>query len=138
MNTSIHLSKRENQIAELLSWGADKKQIADRLFVSVKTVDNHCQHIFEKLDINKCTELSAWWFCTHFGISFDLSPMIRRTIAMCLLCLFTYGELTEHIDIFRRGRGRSRTEELRETARRNRRTDEEADYFIYDFEPIES
>lgn len=136
MNTSIHLSKRENQIAELLSWGADKKQIADRLFVSVKTVDNHCQHIFEKLGINKCTELSAWWFCTHFGISFDLSPMIRRTIAMCLLCLFTYGELAEQNDIYRRGR--SRTEELRETARRNRRTEEDADLFIYNYEPTES
>ena len=138
MNTSIHLSKRENQVAELLSWGADKKQIADRLFVSVKTVDNHCQHIFEKLGINKCTELSAWWFCTHFGISFDLSPLKRRTIAMCLLCLFTYGELTEHIDFFRRGRGRSRTEELRETARRNRRKEEDAYLFIYNYEPIES
>ena len=138
MNTTIRLSKRENQIAELLSWGSDKKQIADKLFVSVKTVDNHCQHIFEKLGIHKTTELSVWWFCTHFGISFDLSPLMRRTIAMCLLCLFTYGELAEHIDFFRRGRGRSRTEELRETARRNRRTEEDADLFIYNYEPIES
>ena len=136
MTTAIHLSKREDQVAELLSWGADKKQIADKLFVSVKTVDNHCQHIFEKLDINKCTELSAWWFCTHFGISFDLSPLMRRTIAMCLLALFTYGELTEHVDFFRRGR--SRTEELRETARRNRRTEEDADLFIYNFDLLES
>lgn len=136
MNATIHLSKREDQIAEMVSWGADKKQIADKLFVSVKTVDNHCQHIFEKLEIRKATELSAWWFCTHFNISFDLSPMVRRTMAICLLSVFTFGEFVEHIDFFRRSR--SRTEENREASRRNRRTDEEAELFIYNFEPIES
>ena len=136
MNATVHLSKQESKVAELLSWGADKKQIADRLFVSVKTVDNHCQHIFEKLDIHKTTELSVWWFCTHFGISFDLSPLLRRTIALCLLSIFTYGELVEHIDFFRRGR--SKTEEIRETARRNRRMDEDAELLIINFEPIES
>ena len=112
MNTAIHLSKRENQIAELLSWGADKKQIADKLFVSVKTVDNHCQHIFEKLDINKCTELSAWWFCTHHNISFDLSPFVRRQVSVILLFLFIGGEITIITDstyTVRRSR-RTRTE----------------------------
>ena len=136
MNATVHLSKQESKVAELLSWGADKKQIADRLFVSVKTVDNHCQHIFEKLGIHKSTELSVWWFCTHFGISFDLSPLLRRTIALCLLSIFTYGELVEHIDFFRRGR--SKTEEIRETARRNRRMDEDAELLVFNFEPIES
>ena len=136
MNATVHLSKQESKVAELLSWGADKKQIADRLFVSVKTVDNHCQHIFEKLGIHKTTELSVWWFCTHFGISFDLSPLLRRTIALCLLSIFTYGELVEHIDFFRRSR--SKTEEIRETARRNRRMDEDAELLVFNFELIES
>lgn len=136
MNRLIHLSKRESEIAEMLSWGADKKWIANRLFISIRTVDNTTRNVYEKIGINKVNELAAWWFCTHFGISFDLSPLVRRTIATCLLSVFLYGEFAEHIDLFRRGR--NRTEESR-TARRNRRVDDDAEPFIFELiEPLES
>lgn len=31
------LSKRETQVAELLAWGASKKEVASKLFVSTRT-----------------------------------------------------------------------------------------------------
>ena len=81
------LTKRESEIAELFAWGATKKDVANRLFISERTVENHTRNIFLKTGCNKINELSAWWFCTTFHISFDLSPLKRKVIAMMLLLL---------------------------------------------------
>ena len=79
------LTKRESEIAELFAWGASKKEIAERLFISERTVENHARKIYEKTGVSKVNELSAWWFCTKFNISFDLSPLKRKIIATMLL-----------------------------------------------------
>lgn len=79
------LTKREAEIAELFAWGASKKEIAERLFISERTVENHARKIYEKTGVSKVNELSAWWFCTKFHISFDLSPLKRKIIATMLL-----------------------------------------------------
>lgn len=81
------LTRRESEIAELFAWGASKKEVADRLFISERTVENHARNIYEKTGCGKVNELSAWWFCTTFHISFDLSPLTRRVVTVCLLAL---------------------------------------------------
>lgn len=81
----VKLTKRESEIAELFAWGASKKDIANRLFISERTVENHTRNIYEKTRCAKVNELSAWWFCTTFHISFDLSPLRRKIISLCLL-----------------------------------------------------
>lgn len=87
MNETVKLTKRESEIAELFAWGASKKDIANRLFISERTVENHARNIYEKTGCTKVNELSAWWFCVSFRISFDLSPLKRKVIAICLLIL---------------------------------------------------
>ncbi len=87
MNSLAKLTTREAQIAELFAWGASKKYIAGRLFVSERTVENHARNIYEKIGCNKVNELSAWWFCTKFNISFDLSPLKQRIVAFVMLIL---------------------------------------------------
>jgi DNA-binding CsgD family transcriptional regulator len=82
-----NLTKRESEIAELFAWGASKKDVASRLFISERTVENHTRNIYEKTGCSKVNELSAWWFCTKFHISFDLSPLKRKTISIILLVL---------------------------------------------------
>ena len=87
MNTDVKLTKREAEIAELIAWGASKCEIAARCYISERTVENHCRNIFEKVGVTKATELSAWWFCTSFHISFNLSPLKRKIMALFLLAL---------------------------------------------------
>lgn len=87
MNEFAELTKRESEIAELFAWGASKKDIATRLYISERTVENHTRNIYEKVGCSKVNELSAWWFCTNFHISFDLSPFKCNVITTILLVL---------------------------------------------------
>lgn len=50
------LTAGEKQILSLVASGIKRKDIADRLFMSERTVSNHLQHIFEKLEVNSAVE----------------------------------------------------------------------------------
>lgn len=88
------LGDREHEVVRYLAWGASQKEIADELGISRRTVDNTLRHVKEKLGLQKATELAAWFFCTTFGISFDLSPLKRKIGAVILAVLLFHGELT--------------------------------------------
>jgi DNA-binding CsgD family transcriptional regulator len=49
--TAHKLSFREKEILQLLAQGLISKQIADKLFISVNTVNTHRQRIIEKLNV---------------------------------------------------------------------------------------
>ena len=51
------LGIREQEVMRLLAEGATVKEIADQLFISPKTVDNHRSHIMRKLDLKNTVEL---------------------------------------------------------------------------------
>jgi DNA-binding NarL/FixJ family response regulator len=50
------LSKRENEVLELLVKGMSYKQIANHSFVSIDTVRSHIKNIYIKLQVNSATE----------------------------------------------------------------------------------
>lgn len=52
------LSRRELEIADLAAGGLSSEEIAERLFLSVRTVDNHLQHVYQKLGIGSRSELA--------------------------------------------------------------------------------
>lgn len=106
------LTGRENQVAERIAWGASQKEVADDLSISRYTVDNILRKIYQKLHIGKINELSAWWFCTTFGISFDLSPLKRTIGALCLVGILIVGELNNGYTFCRYRTGRARTERI--------------------------
>jgi len=54
------LSAREREVLQLLSEGNSTAQIADRLCISVKTVETYRQHIMEKLNIRNIAELTKY------------------------------------------------------------------------------
>jgi DNA-binding NarL/FixJ family response regulator len=51
------LSVREKEVLKLVAEGASNKQIADNLFISVRTVDHHRARIMEKLNLKNAAEL---------------------------------------------------------------------------------
>lgn len=50
------LTETEKQVLRLLSGGVKRKEIAEQLFMSERTVSNHLQHIFEKLGVSSAIE----------------------------------------------------------------------------------
>jgi DNA-binding CsgD family transcriptional regulator len=53
------LTTRERQIAKLAAAGVPSKEIADRLYLSARTVDNHLLRVYAKLGIAGRAELAA-------------------------------------------------------------------------------
>jgi DNA-binding NarL/FixJ family response regulator len=53
------LTKAERRVAEAVAAGRTNKEVADHLFVSVKTVDFHLQGIYRKLAVRSRTELAV-------------------------------------------------------------------------------
>lgn len=51
------LTSREQEIMVLLAQGLSNKQIAEKLFISPKTVENHRSNILRKLDLHNTLEL---------------------------------------------------------------------------------
>jgi len=52
-STNDHgLSRRERDVVALVVEGNSNQQIADKLFISVRTVETHISHIFAKLGVS--------------------------------------------------------------------------------------
>lgn len=54
------LSAREREVLQLMAEGCSTASIADRLCISVKTVETYRQHIMEKLNIRNIAELTKY------------------------------------------------------------------------------
>lgn len=59
-NLSSPLSAREREIVQLIAEGHSTKVIADRLYISARTVDTHRRHILDKLNIDNVAELTKY------------------------------------------------------------------------------
>jgi DNA-binding CsgD family transcriptional regulator len=54
------LTRREREIAELVTQGLGNREIAEQLVLAKRTVDSHIEHIFSKLAFTSRTQLAAW------------------------------------------------------------------------------
>ncbi|MBD3415047.1 MAG: response regulator [Candidatus Aminicenantes bacterium] len=55
-----YLTEREREVLQLIAEGYSNKEIAEILFISVKTVEAHRSHIMEKLDLHKAADLTKY------------------------------------------------------------------------------
>jgi DNA-binding CsgD family transcriptional regulator len=53
------LTDREREVVDLAARGHTNRQIADALFLSVRTVNNHLNHAYAKLGLNDREQLAA-------------------------------------------------------------------------------
>jgi DNA-binding CsgD family transcriptional regulator len=54
----VELTPSEQRIAEMAAEGASNPQIAQSLFVTIKTVETHLGNAYRKLDINSRHDLA--------------------------------------------------------------------------------
>lgn len=114
---SRNLSRREYQVAELIAWGAAKKEVPGLLRklyggkeISVHTVENILRSIYEKIHLNKATELSVWWFCKYYGVDGSLSPLKKAreiVIALVLLVIILPQSVNPDLSAIRPSRART-------------------------------
>jgi DNA-binding NarL/FixJ family response regulator len=57
---SSSITRRELEIAQLITAGLSNKEIARKLFLSERTVDNHVQHLLNKLNFHSRAQIAAW------------------------------------------------------------------------------
>lgn len=85
MDLNAELTQRQAEIAELLVWGKAKKEVAERLNISTRTVENTARAIYKKIGIQKASELCVWWFCVKCGVAFKIFA-----VTTLLLITFNY------------------------------------------------
>lgn len=57
-SVAVPLSSREREVATLAAAGLTSQEIADRLYLSIRTVDNHLAKVYAKLGVNKRDQLA--------------------------------------------------------------------------------
>ena len=55
-----HLSSREAEVLQLIAEGEANKQIAEKLSISIKTIEKHREHLMRKLDIHDTAGLTRY------------------------------------------------------------------------------
>ena len=54
------LSRREREVAQLLAGGLSNREIAGRLYLSERTIDNHVHHILDTLGFDSRVQIATW------------------------------------------------------------------------------
>jgi len=57
VDSTRKLSKREMQVLSLLGSGDKRKEVAEKLFVSIDTINTHCKNIFKKFGVSSMNEV---------------------------------------------------------------------------------
>jgi two-component system nitrate/nitrite response regulator NarL len=65
----VELSTRERQVLALIASGLSNREIADKLILSIRTIETHRQHLMDKLDIHSVAGL------TKYSIAEGLTPL---------------------------------------------------------------
>ncbi len=77
---TVTLTKREEEILELVAQGLTSNEIADRLFISPRTVETHRAHLMEKLGAKNAAALVR--YAVLHSVYF---PGDRRPFG-CIIC----------------------------------------------------
>jgi pimeloyl-ACP methyl ester carboxylesterase/DNA-binding CsgD family transcriptional regulator len=57
---TAELSRREREVAQLVARGLSNREIAGRLYLSERTIDNHVHHILDKLGFDSRVQVATW------------------------------------------------------------------------------
>lgn len=60
MSIGSELTRQERRVLALVAKGSRNAKIAQELFISIRTVENHLYHIFDKLQVSSRTEAAVY------------------------------------------------------------------------------
>jgi non-specific serine/threonine protein kinase len=59
-DASAPLTRREQEVADLVAEGLSNKEIAAKLVISQRTAESHVEHILTKLGVTNRAQVAAW------------------------------------------------------------------------------
>lgn len=86
-NVKASFSERESEIADLLARGLSEKEIAEKLFISPATVNNHTRNIREKFGLSKNSEIILLYIATRNKKPFNLRQIKELGVSAILIML---------------------------------------------------
>ena len=106
INPHIYLSKREQQILELVVLGYNSEQIGEMLYITLSTVNTHIRNIKSRTGAKKATDMSLIWFCRTQNLTIDELLRKRLLPVIFFIALQLFSTLNGN-DIVRARTGRS-------------------------------
>jgi len=103
----MDLSAREFEIAEQIALGASKKEVANNINRSTYTVETTIKNVYEKLGINKLSDLVLWYCGYVFNISKEIDARKKQVLATIIILAISfhgYDESQFSIRRYRRSR----------------------------------
>ncbi len=80
-SAEAHLTRREIEILRLVGEGLSSKEIATRLGLSLRSIESHRTHLFQKLKLRSAVELVR--YAVREGLIGDLSLAWRPPLRRC-------------------------------------------------------
>lgn len=90
VNTLI-FTKTEEKVVNLLARGYSEKEIAEKLFVSPHTIDNHLRNMRKKNNVNKNTELILLYIIYLSKKKFSLKDVKNFGVSILFLIINVCG-----------------------------------------------
>ena len=114
MNLNAKLGKCQQEVAEFIGFGYSIKEAADMLKKPENTIKSTLKKVYEKVVIQKATELSKFVFCRRFNIPLSMCEPVRQGIAVLFLCLYFFAMSADcNDDVYSRMGRRVRVERTR-------------------------
>jgi DNA-binding NarL/FixJ family response regulator len=60
-NNSVVITRREKEVLQLIKKGLSSKQMAEKLFIAPKTIDNHRHRLMHKTNCHNAAQLLRYW-----------------------------------------------------------------------------
>jgi DNA-binding NarL/FixJ family response regulator len=78
------LTPRENEVARLYASGMRRRDVGETLHISLRTVDTHLDHVFDKLGVWKAVELALYYARLEAGAELPARRPPRRVALRAL------------------------------------------------------
>jgi DNA-binding CsgD family transcriptional regulator len=88
------LTRRENQVLSLTAIGFSADEVGDALFISRETARKTICNMKIKLRLSKVSELTAYYWCEAFGVSFEEKRKQVLSAVLAVSILFTISHLS--------------------------------------------